>query len=125
MTFLATLKARAQSLKQEILTLYCVLRHPHTPRRVRWLALLIVAYALSPIDLIPDFIPVLGLLDDLILLPLGITLVLKLLPSALLATCRQEAANMPQHRLAQSKFGAMLVLSCWLLGAFLAYKLYA
>src|SRR5207248_1616657 len=77
---LATWRQRARALKQETLALCFALRDPRVPWYARLLAAGVVAYALSPIDLIPDFIPVLGYLDDLILVPVGIALVLKLIP---------------------------------------------
>lgn len=116
MGFMDTLRRQAKTLKAEALTLYCALKHPQTPRAARWLALLVVAYALSPIDLIPDFIPILGLLDDLILLPLGIALVIRLIPPEVLAACRQEASQMNWRSLSRSKAGAALVLVCWGMG---------
>jgi len=88
-----TWRAKVRQLKLEIVALYYATRHPQTPWAAKLLALLVVGYALSPIDLIPDFIPVLGYLDDLILLPLGILLVLKLIPTSVLDECRQQAQN--------------------------------
>ena len=89
---LTALKARARALKAETVARYLAARHPATPWYAKLLAALLVAYALSPIDLIPDFIPVLGYVDDLILLPLGIALAIRLLPSAVLDECRARAA---------------------------------
>jgi uncharacterized membrane protein YkvA (DUF1232 family) len=80
MALLATLKQRARLLKSETFALYLAARHPQTPWYAKFLAAGIVAYAFSPIDLIPDFIPILGYLDDLILIPIGIALVIKLVP---------------------------------------------
>ena len=85
------LKIWAAALKREVMTLWFACRDPRTPWYARVLAMLIVAYALSPIDLIPDFIPVLGYLDELILLPVGIYLVLKLVPAEALADARARA----------------------------------
>lgn len=85
------LKIWAAALKREIMTLWFACRDPRTPWYARVLTMLIVAYALSPIDLIPDFIPVLGYLDELILLPAGIYLVLKLVPAEALADARARA----------------------------------
>lgn len=113
MKFMDKFKEQASRLKRDILTLYCALCHPDTPRLARWLAALVFAYALSPIDLIPDFIPVLGLLDELILLPLGIALVLKRLPPALRDLCRSQASRMHFSSLARSSLGAALVIACW------------
>ncbi|MED3561500.1 YkvA family protein [Bacillus xiapuensis] len=84
----AILKSKAKKLKQDIFVLVETYKHPKTPIFVKFLSIIIVAYAFSPVDLIPDFIPVLGYLDDIILIPLGITLVLKLIPKDVLEDCR-------------------------------------
>ena len=86
-------------------------RDPRTPWPAKLLAALVVAYALSPVDLIPDFIPILGLLDDLILVPLGIWLVLRLIPDAVMADARLRAAGM--ERPGRSLWGLAIVLSLW------------
>ena len=78
--FAAALRTKARALKRHALTVYFAARDPRTPLPVRVLAVCIAAYAFSPIDLIPDFIPVLGYLDDLVLIPLGVALVVKLVP---------------------------------------------
>ena len=78
MIFQASLKAWAKQIKQQTLTVYFAARDPRTPWAVRLLALLVAAYALSPIDLIPDFIPIIGYLDDLLIVPLGLALVVRL-----------------------------------------------
>ncbi len=83
------LQHKAKELKKNIATLSIALRHKRTPWYAKAVLLLVVSYALSPIDLIPDFIPVLGLLDDLLLLPLGIALALKLIPKDVWEECRQ------------------------------------
>jgi uncharacterized membrane protein YkvA (DUF1232 family) len=83
------LKSKAKKIKQDIFVLVAAYKHPKTPFYVKLLSIIIVAYAFSPIDLIPDFIPVLGYLDDIILIPLGITLVLKLIPKDVLQECRE------------------------------------
>jgi uncharacterized membrane protein YkvA (DUF1232 family) len=94
MSWLATLKVRAKSLKRQTLAVYFAARDPRTPAIVRLLAVAVAAYALSPIDLIPDFIPVLGYLDDLILIPIGLALVVRLVPADVMraAHARAEAA---------------------------------
>src|SRR5574343_1607192 len=93
---MGTLKTRlahwAKSFKQQTLVVYFAARDPRTPLLVRVLAILVAAYALSPLDLIPDFIPVIGHLDDLILLPLGIALIVKLTPPAVIQTAQAQAA---------------------------------
>src|SRR5512133_2083248 len=84
-------KQRALQLRRDTYALYLALKDPRAPWYARLVAGLIVAYAFSPIDLIPDFIPVLGYLDDLVILPLGIALALKLIPPAVLADARARA----------------------------------
>lgn len=87
------LKAKAREIKRELKALNFALMDPRTPRLARWLGVAVMAYALSPLDLIPDFVPVLGYLDDIILLPLGIVAVLKMLPDEVLAEARAKAAD--------------------------------
>jgi uncharacterized membrane protein YkvA (DUF1232 family) len=82
---------RLRALKRETMALYFAARDPRTPLAAKVLAAVVVAYALSPIDLIPDFIPVIGLLDDLVLLPLGIAIVLRLIPPEVMADGRARA----------------------------------
>jgi len=94
-------KARARALKTEVHALLLACRDPRVPWRAKIVASLVVAYALSPIDLIPDFIPVLGYLDDLILLPLGLLLALKMMPPEVLRECRLKAAASPGSNNAQ------------------------
>ncbi len=91
MRYIEALKAKSRVLKRDIMAIYIACRRPEIPWYVKLLAVIIIGYALSPIDLIPDFIPVLGYLDDLILLPLGIGLLVKLIPKEVLKECRQEA----------------------------------
>lgn len=95
---LQRLKNWAATLKREVMALWFACRDPRTPWCARALAMLVVAYALSPIDLIPDFIPVLGYLDDLILLPVGIYLVLKLVPAQAMADARAKAQSWIESR---------------------------
>ncbi|HEY4583533.1 MAG TPA: DUF1232 domain-containing protein [Lysobacter sp.] len=105
------LRDAARRLKRDSLTVYFVARHPATPWHVRLLALAVAAYAFSPIDLIPDVIPVLGYLDDLVLVPLGIGLVLRLVPAAVLDESRlraQAAAGRPVSRGA-----AVAIVALW------------
>lgn len=119
MQILSALKTRARELKQSTLVAYYGARDPRTPVPVRVLALLVAAYALSPIDLIPDFIPVLGYLDDLVLLPLGLALVIRLLPAPVVASAReqaQRAAERPAGTLAAAAIVAVWLLVLCLLG---------
>lgn len=114
----------ANRLKAEAVTLWFCLRHPHTPLIAKALALSVVAYAFSPIDLIPDFIPVLGLLDDAILLPLGIWLTLKFIPNPIVAACRLQAAQWlaDKHAKPRSWFGAAIVIVVWIAAIALCWK---
>ena len=108
----ALLKTKARALKRHALTVYFAARDPRTPIPVRALALCIAAYAFSPIDLIPDFIPVLGYLDDLVLIPLGLALVVKLVPADVMESARvraEAAVERPTSRLA-----AVFIVAIWL-----------
>lgn len=120
---LTSLKRRAKRLKGEVVALAYAQRHPDTSWYARAVALGVVAYALSPIDLIPDFIPVLGLLDDLILLPLGICLALKLIPKSVMLETRRRAREAAPGSLPW--WGAAMIVTFWLtgLGVFLRYLL--
>ncbi|HWI15062.1 MAG TPA: DUF1232 domain-containing protein [Burkholderiales bacterium] len=112
---LAALKERARELKHQVVAVWFCTRHPRTPFIAKALAAAVVAYAFSPIDLIPDFIPVLGYVDELILLPLAITLVLKLIPEDVMAECRAQAdAWLEQKgRKPRSYIGAALIVALW------------
>ena len=112
MDLLQRLRDRARALKRDAYALYLVARHPRTPWYARLLAAVVVAYALSPIDLIPDFIPVLGYLDDLILVPAGVVLVLRLVPAEVLAECRKQADGMVERPV--SRLGAAVIIGVWL-----------
>lgn len=113
MDLLRNLKKRARALKSETLALYFAARHPGTPWYAKLLVAAIVAYALSPIDLIPDFVPVLGYLDDLILLPLGIAWAIRMIPPAVMAECRarSQAAHLPKQ---VSRLGAAAIVTIWI-----------
>lgn len=110
---LARLKAIAARLKQETLTLYYAGRHPRTPWYAKAAALSVAAYALSPIDAIPDFVPVLGYLDDLILLPMGIALAIRLIPSDVLEECREQARDRSTGGAPTSRFAATVIVAVW------------
>lgn len=96
-----------------LLALWKLMKHPETPRAPKLIALVVLLYALSPIDLIPDFIPVIGLLDDLILLPLGIALAVKLTPPHLWQARLREAEN-SGDKAPKMIWGAVLVVAIWL-----------
>lgn len=114
MTLLADLKERARLLRRDTLALYLVARHPDTPLGAKLLAAAVAAYALSPIDLIPDFIPVLGYLDDLLLVPLGIALAVRMVPDDVLGECRQRAADAFAEGVPVSRVAAFTVVAIWL-----------
>lgn len=114
------LKAWARRIRRDGVTLWFAGKHPQTPWYAKALGLVVVAYALSPIDLIPDFIPVLGFVDDVLLLPGLIWLTIRLLPPDVLAQCRTQADEWMQTQGAKprSRAGAVLVVLLWLaLGA--------
>ena len=112
----ASLKAWAQRIKRDGVTLWFAGKHPRTPWYAKALGVFVVAYALSPIDLIPDFIPVLGYVDDVILLPVLIWLTIRLLPPEILAECRSQADAWMQANGAKprSRLGIVLVVLVWL-----------
>lgn len=113
-------KQRARQLKTETYAICLAYRDPRTPWYARIFAACVVGYAFSPIDLIPDPIPVLGYLDDLVLVPLGIALALKMIPQAVLAECREKAhAAMSQGQPTNWK-AAGVIIAIWLLLAVLA-----
>ncbi|MBI5522899.1 MAG: DUF1232 domain-containing protein [Desulfarculus sp.] len=97
------------------------MKHPGTPWPAKVVAALVVAYALSPIDLIPDFVPVLGYLDDLILLPLGIALAIRLIPPTVLEDCRRQARENPP-RLGLGLAGAVAIVALWLWALYALYR---
>jgi uncharacterized membrane protein YkvA (DUF1232 family) len=106
-----TIRKWAAALRRDVAALILAVRDPRTPPAARIVAALVVAYALSPIDLIPDFVPVLGYLDDLIIVPLGLALVLRLIPAALMAEYRANAVHRPVSRLGW--VGLVIVLMLW------------
>jgi uncharacterized membrane protein YkvA (DUF1232 family) len=114
MPSLAQFKLRVRELEAETLALYFAARHPATPWHAKLLVAGIVAYAFSPIDLIPDFIPILGLIDDLILLPLGIALAIKLIPPAVMTECRARAAAAISDRKPASRVAAAVIVAVWI-----------
>lgn len=106
----------ARRVKRDGVTLWFAGRHPGTPWHAKALGLFVVAYALSPIDLIPDFIPVLGYVDDVLLLPGLIWLTLRLIPAPVLVACRQQADDWMRNAGARprSRLGALLVVGVWI-----------
>lgn len=105
------LKRWAHELREDAHAVYLAARDPRVPWYAKLLAIAITGYVLSPIDLIPDFVPVLGLIDDLLLVPLGIWITLRLIPRGLVAEHRAAAARLEYKPV--SKRGALLVLAVW------------
>jgi uncharacterized membrane protein YkvA (DUF1232 family) len=110
-----TWKRRARALKTELHALYLAYRDPRVPWYARLLAAAVVAYAFSPIDLIPDPIPVLGYLDDLVLVPLGIALALRMIPPDVLAECRARAEAVMATGRPTNWVAAAVIVGIWLL----------
>ena len=105
-------KQRARQLKTEVYALYLAYKDPRVPWYAKALAVVVACYALSPIDLIPDFVPVLGYLDDLIIVPLGIFLVIRLIPPNVMAEHR-DLADAAQDR-PVSRTGATMIVAVWI-----------
>lgn len=106
-------KARAKALKTEVYALYLAYRDPRVPWYARLFAGLVVAYAFSPIDLIPDPIPILGYLDDLVLLPLGAALALRMIPPEVMADCRARAAEVMAEGKPVNWAAAGVIIAVW------------
>ncbi len=122
-SLLFKLKQWARTLKRDVVVVYFAARHPETPLVAKCLAFLVAAYALSPIDLIPDFIPVLGYLDDLIIVPLGLWWVMRLLPESVLTDSRiraQALLDKPRNY----GMAALFVMIWFVLGFAIAYWFY-
>lgn len=117
------LKRWARALKPEVVALWFCAKHPSTPLAAKILAGLVAAYAFSPIDLIPDFVPVLGYLDDLLIVPLGIYVALKLVPAPVLAECRSQAAAWLAERHARPRnyTTASVIVVIWIGFAWLTW----
>ena len=112
-------KTKSKQLKSEIYALYLAYKHPRTPRYAKVLAAFIIGFALSPIDLIPDFIPVVGYFDDLIIVPLGIALLVKIIPGDILEECRAKAEADLSRRKPKNWVAAIIIVLIWLLVIYL------
>ena len=106
------IKLWAKSLKRDVIALWIAARSSRTPVVAKVVAAAVAAYALNPIDLIPDFIPVLGYLDDIVIVPLGIALAVRLVPAALMAGFRTSAASMPRP---VNKQMAIVIVLVWII----------
>ncbi len=112
-----TWRERVRDLKRDVVAIALAVRDPRVPWYAKAVGACVVAYALSPIDLIPDFVPVLGYLDDLVLVPLGLLLVIRLIPPEVLAEHRLKAAAIADRPV--SRAGAAAVIGVWILAALL------
>ena len=117
------LKERAKQLKTDIPAVFLALKRCETPLLAKIIAAITVAYALSPIDLIPDFIPVIGMLDDVILLPGLIAIVIKLIPAEVFAQCRKEAERLWQDGKPKKWYYALPIILIWCLLIYLIIKM--
>ena len=117
-----SLKERAKQLKTDIPAVFLALKRKETPLLAKLLAGLTIAYALSPIDLIPDFIPVLGYLDDLIILPAMVALTVRLIPATVMAECRAEAEGLWKNGKPIKWYYALPIVLIWLLVVFLIVR---
>lgn len=109
-----TLKEKAKQLKTDVPAVFLALQHKETPVTAKILAAITVIYALSPIDLIPDFIPILGYLDDMLILPALIAFTVRLIPQNIFAECRKEAAGIWQNGKPKKWYYALPVAVIWL-----------
>ena len=114
------LRRWANALKRDVIVLWLAARDPRVPLGAKLLAAFFAAYAFSPIDLIPDFIPVLGLLDDLLIVPAGVWITLRLIPPAVLIALRADATNRPRPQ--KSGIAAVVIVVIWLTGAVIAAR---
>jgi uncharacterized membrane protein YkvA (DUF1232 family) len=121
-----TIKTWAGHFRAQLLTLWFCRSHPRTPLAAKILAAFVVAYAFSPIDLIPDFIPVLGYLDDLLIVPAGIYLALRLIPEDVIAESRAKAEAWIAQNQAKPRnyLAAALIVALWLGGAYFTWTLF-
>lgn len=113
-------KKRARLLKIEIYAIYLAYKDPRVPWYAKIFAACVVGYAFSPIDLIPDPIPILGYLDDLILIPLGITLAIKMIPKEVLAECREKAKDIMLQGKPVNRVAAIVIIGIWIALAIIA-----
>lgn len=117
---LVELKCWARELKRDVVALWLAARDPRVPWCAKAVAGAVAAYALSPIDLIPDFIPVVGYLDDLIIVPTGVLLAVKLIPAPVMAELREKASDRTKPK---STFGLAVILILWLAALIVVLRL--
>ena len=115
-------REKARELKIQVYAIYLASRDPRVPRLAKIVAVLVVGYAFSPIDLIPDFIPVLGYLDDLVVVPLGVALVLRMIPADVMAECRERSRERMDRDKPVSRTAALVVVAIWVIVALLVIR---
>lgn len=115
------IKEKANEIKKKLTILYLAFKHPKTPWYAKILIISVIAYALSPIDLIPDFIPVIGYLDDLLLIPFGITLSIKIIPKEVMRECEENNNNLLDMK-SIGIYGAISVVIIWILIIYLLIR---
>jgi uncharacterized membrane protein YkvA (DUF1232 family) len=118
-SFIVTWKVRAHQLKTEVYAMYLAYKDPRTPWYARIFAAAVVAYAFSPIDLIPDIIPVLGYLDDLVLIPLGVYLAIRMIPGEVMLECQSKAKEVMAQGKPVNKVAAVVIVAIWVMMAVL------
>ncbi len=116
-------KTKSKQLKSEVCVLYLASKHPRTPWYAKAFAVLIIGYALSPIDLIPDFIPVIGYLDDLIIVPAGIAFLIKMIPEEVLEECREKARFQSMSKKRRNWIAAIVIVLIWLSAIYITLRL--
>jgi uncharacterized membrane protein YkvA (DUF1232 family) len=116
------IKERAKRMKTDIPAVFIAIKHKRTPLLAKFLAVIAVGYALSPIDLIPDFIPVIGLLDDIIIVPGLIAVIIKLIPADVFAECREKSEGLWKDGKPKKWYYALPIILIWLLVIFLIVK---
>lgn len=117
------LKGWARSLRHSLYALYLAYHRQDVTLAAKVVAVIVVSYALSPIDLIPDIIPIVGYLDDMILLPLGIALVIRLIPADIWAECQTKARQSTLRSMPRSKSAALLIICIWIILVVLLYRM--
>jgi uncharacterized membrane protein YkvA (DUF1232 family) len=111
--FIETWKRRARELNIEVYAIYLAYKDPRTPLHVRIFAACVAVYAFSPIDLIPDPVPILGYMDDLVLIPLGVFLALKMIPAPVMAECRVKAGEAIRQGKPVNRVAAVVIVGIW------------
>ncbi len=117
-------KIKSRQLRSEVYALYLASKHPKTPWYAKAFAGLVVGYALSPIDLIPDFIPVIGYLDDFIIVPAGISILIRMIPREVLEECREKARSRPIDKKRSNWAAAVVIVLIWLFAIYIVLRVF-